>query len=125
MSNKIFTFVIDNPYPYALGVSIILENNSYLSVMKEIFWEDTDEIKIYIERENLDMVTIITSLMLHQTPAEYGSVMSLDELTSKNLHFRLYEGNIITEPAGLTINTFVIFITTCFVIIIIIRRKTK
>jgi hypothetical protein len=90
-----FTFVIDNPYPYALGVSIILENSSCIRVDQKIYHEKSDEIMIYIEDETLNDVTIITSLISHNTPEEYGIVMSLDELPARELNYNIYEGNLI------------------------------
>ncbi|GAH15504.1 unnamed protein product, partial [marine sediment metagenome] len=58
-----FTFVIDNPYPYALGVSIVLENESGIQVIQEIYRENSDEYRIYVEGKNLQNVNVITCLM--------------------------------------------------------------
>ncbi|NHJ50016.1 MAG: hypothetical protein FK733_19645 [Asgard group archaeon] len=117
-----FTFVIDNPYPYALGISIILENDTGTNVIQELYWEDTDEIMIYAEGENLERVYIVTSLMSPETPVEYGQVMSLDELLSFELYYNIFEGNIIDTKS---VNIFYFFLLYIPIILFIVDKKKK
>ncbi|MCK5046271.1 MAG: hypothetical protein KAS22_06805 [Candidatus Heimdallarchaeota archaeon] len=111
-----FTFVIDNPYPYALGVSIILENESGIQVIKEIYRENSDEYRIFVEGMNLQNVYVITSLMSEDSPIEYGSVMSMDELISQELNYNFFEGNVAnTSVAKITYSLFLFIPIVLFV----------
>ncbi len=117
-----FTFVIDNPYPYALGVSFVLENNSDIQVIQEIYHENSDEYQIYVEGSNLDSVYVITSLMTEDTPTDYGVVMSLNELVSIELEYNFFEGNIITTDSAVVVYSVILFIP---IILMIYKKKEK
>lgn len=118
-----FTFVIDNPYPYALGVSIVLENESGIRVIQEVYRENNDELRIYVEGMNLQKVYVITSLMSHETPSEYGQVMSMDELISEDLSYNFFEGNILSTNTAKIVYSFILLIPIA--LFLIIKKKQK
>ncbi|MCE7746006.1 MAG: hypothetical protein GPJ52_12810 [Candidatus Heimdallarchaeota archaeon] len=116
-----FTLVIDNPYPYALGVSIVLENESGIQVIKEIYRENSDEYRIYVEGTNLQNIYVITSLMSEDSPIEYGSVMSMDELISEELNYNFFEGNVVSNVSAKIVYSFLF----CIPITLLLIRKKK
>jgi len=116
-----FTFVIDNPYPYALGVSIVMKNESGVQVLQGIYYENTDEYRIYVEGMNLQTVYVITSLMSSDTPSQFGIVMSLDELTQEDLSYNFFEGNLVTNDTANIGFSLILFIP----IILMIYKKKK
>lgn len=118
-----FTFVIDNPYPYALGVSIVLENESGIQVIQEIYRENSDEYRIYVEGKNLQNVYVITSLMSEDSPIEYGSVMSMDELISQELNYNFYEGNVANTSVAKIAYSLFLFIP--IVLFLIVKKKRR
>ncbi|MBK5112118.1 MAG: hypothetical protein KGD59_04395 [Candidatus Heimdallarchaeota archaeon] len=117
-----FTFVIDNPYPYALGVCIVLENESSTRVIQEIYHENSDEYRIYVEGMNLLDVYIITSLMSEDTPPEYGFVMSLDDLVSQELNYNFYEGNVVSTGSAKIVYSLFLFIP---IVLFLVREKKR
>jgi hypothetical protein len=86
-----FTFEIDNPYPYALGISIAVRDDFGWKVYKEIKRERGDKFSMSIDCVNIKEAYVITSLMSHSTPSEFGVVMSLDEIDSVDLSYTFLE----------------------------------
>ena len=118
-----FTFVIDNPYPQALGISIVLENESGISVIQEIYREKSDELRIYVEGMNLQNVYVITSLMSEVTPAEFGVVMSMDELISQELNYNFFKGNVANTDSAKIVCSILFFIPIALFLIIEKKRR--
>jgi hypothetical protein len=118
-----FTFAIDNPYPYALGVSIVLENASSIRIIQDIYRENSDELQIYAEGMNLLSVYVITSLMSEDTPSEYGSVMAMNELISRDLNYNFYEGNVVSTGSVKIVYSLFLFIP--YVLFVRVNRKRK
>ena len=117
-----FTFVIDNPYPNALGISIILQNESSTRVIQEIYHENSDEYRIYVEGMNLQDVYVITSLMSEETPPEYGIVMSLDDLVSQELNYNFYEGNVVSTGSAKIVYSLFLFIP---IVLFLVSEKKR
>jgi hypothetical protein len=117
-----FTFIIDNPYPYSLGVSFVLENESGFRVIQEIYRENSDELRIYVEGMNLQKVYVITSLMSNVTPSEYGVVMSLDELISKDLNYNFVKGNVGSTGSAKIVYSLFLFIP---IVLFLVREKKR
>ncbi len=119
-----FTFVIDNPYPYALGISIIVKDDIGWNVTQIHNTKKSNEISVYIKGENIQEAYVITSLMSRDTPSEYGVVMALDDVVSVDLNYAFYEGHLETKKS--TFNSFVI-IGSIFILgtIILLKRRKK
>ncbi len=116
-SNDNFTFVIDNPQPYALGISIAFEDDNGWTVIQEINEKKSDDIRIYVEGENIRDVYIITSLLSKNTPTVFGTVMSLNELISVDLNYTFYDGNHVTDGVGISYSYFIIIpVVMCMII---------
>ena len=90
-----FTFTIENPYPYALGISIAFKDNYGWNVTQLLNTEESDTISLYIEGEEITEAYVITSLMSPSTPSDFGIVYSLSELVSEDLTYIFTEGNTI------------------------------
>jgi hypothetical protein len=87
-----FTFVIENPYPYALGISIAFLDDNGWNVTQIFNTENSERISIYIEGDNIKGTYVITSLMSPDTPSDFGIVYNLDEIPSESLDYSFYEG---------------------------------
>ncbi|HUT81691.1 MAG TPA: hypothetical protein VMZ29_10865 [Candidatus Bathyarchaeia archaeon] len=117
-----FTFKIDNPYPYALGVSLVIKDDNNWTVTQTIYHEDTDKIQIYVEGININNVYVITSLMSPDTPTGFGDVFSLDELISSELTYNFFEGNAVTDEVENT-SPYFLFIPMLASLLIVKKRK--
>ena len=92
-----FTFTVDNPYPFALGISVVIEDESGWNVTTALHHKNSDKISIYIEGNDISEAYIITSLMRSYTPTEYGIIYSLDELVSVELSYVFTDGAITSQ----------------------------
>ena len=73
---------------------------------------------------NLQNVYVITSLMSEDSPIEYGSVMSMDELISQELNYNFFEGNVAnTSVAKIAYSLFLFIPIALFLIVKKKRRK--
>ncbi|NHJ84969.1 MAG: hypothetical protein FK734_05875 [Asgard group archaeon] len=118
-----FTFIIDNPYPFTLGISIVINDDSNWNVYQEFYYEDTDEIRIYIEGENIEDLYIITSLMSSETPNEFGTITSLDQVESQILSYYYLEGNVVNTKLSKITYSVIFFIPIA--LIVLIKRNHK
>lgn len=87
-----FTFIIENPYPYSLGISVIIKDDNGWNVTQYINNEQSDLISIFIEGTNIQDAYILTSLMSSETPSNFGVVYSMSEIPSELLDYYFYEG---------------------------------
>jgi len=119
-----FTFTIDNPYPYALGISVILEDENGWNVTKSLHHEDTDKISIYIEGNDISKAYVITSLMTSSTPSDYGIIYSMDELVSVKLSYVFTEG-AITSPVEESKSSFLVTLLAFPAICVLLVNRKK
>ncbi|MCE7743205.1 MAG: hypothetical protein GOP50_12210 [Candidatus Heimdallarchaeota archaeon] len=119
-----FTFVIENPYPYALGISIAFKDDSGWNVTQYFNTEQSDQISLYIEGTKIQEAYVITSLMSASTPSDFGVVYALSELPSEKLDYFFFEGRLeITDESSFAFVTFVSIV--CLFLIAKIRRDRK
>ena len=85
------TFQIENPQSYALGISVVILDNSGWSVTQSIHTEQSSVITKHITGSGVQEIYIITSLMSQDTPTEYGDVYALDEVPSVELTYTISE----------------------------------
>ena len=123
--NDNFTFIIDNPHPYALGISIAIKDNNGWNVTQIINTKRSDKIALYCEGEDIQESYVITSLMTEQTPPDYGQVYSLEDVESVNLSYEFLEGYIEIDEGSFS--TLIVFSTILFVsgTLVILRRRRK
>jgi len=98
-----FTFVIENPYPNALGISIAFIDDNGWNVTQVFNTDDSDKIYLYVEGDNIQEAYVITSLMSLHTPSDFGVVYDPTEVPSESLDYFFYEGSyeIMHIPADL------------------------
>ncbi len=119
-----FTFVIENPYPYALGISIAYLDDAGWNVTQFFNTVNSEQISLYIEGTNIQEAYVITSLMSANTPADFGIVYALSELDSESLDYYFYEGKYeITDESSFTI--IILPVLTCILVISGMRRKSR
>jgi hypothetical protein len=87
-----FTFVIENPYPNALGISIAFLDDNGWNVTQILNTNYSERIGLHVEGNNIQIAYVITSLMSPSTPSDFGIVYSLAEVPSKTLDYLCYEG---------------------------------
>jgi hypothetical protein len=87
-----FTFVIENPYPNALGISIAFLDNNGWNVTQVFNTEHSERIYLCVEGNNIQEAYVITSLMSPDTPSDFGIVYNLNEISSESLDYFFYEG---------------------------------
>jgi hypothetical protein len=96
-----FTFVIENPYPYALGISVAFLDDNGWNVTQVFNTEDSERIRVYIEGDNIQIAYVITSLMAPDTPSDYGIIYDLTEIPSESLDYLFYEGAPVLIPGDI------------------------
>lgn len=96
-----FTFVIENPYPYALGISIAFVDDDGWNVTQVFNTENSDKIYLYVEGDNIQKAYVITSLMSPNTPSDFGVVYDSTEVPSEPLDYFFYEGRYETIPGDI------------------------
>ena len=122
--NDNFTFAIDNPYPYALGISIAIKDDNGWNVTQQILKKKTDRIAFYCEGDGIQEAYVITSLMSEQTPTDYGMVYSLDELESVELDYEFYEDYVeIDEGSYSTLIALSAIPIVCGILVVLRRRR--
>ncbi|MHA1909884.1 MAG: hypothetical protein ACW98Y_21510, partial [Candidatus Thorarchaeota archaeon] len=101
---------------YALGISVVILDDSGWRVIQSLHTEHTDWIEEYISGINVQEVYIITSLMSADTPSEYGDIYHLDEIPSVALDYEIEEWH---TPLGSNNNlTYIIPISGAAVLVI-------
>jgi hypothetical protein len=122
-----FTFVIQNPYPFALGVVAAIRDNNGWNITQIFNTKESDTISVYIEGDDITEAHVITSLMSSSTPNEYGILYSLDELTNKELDYTFYEGKYIETPTESSSNTLISIgsIILLSIILVVVKRKRR
>lgn len=123
IDNDNFTFEIDNPYPYALGIAIAVEDVSGWKVYKDIKREKGDKLSMCAEGVNIQNAYVITSLMSETTPSEFGVVMSLDEIYSEELSYTFLEG--ILTPTRSSFGYLPILISLSAITILFVNKRRK
>lgn len=119
-----FSFEIENPYPDALGISVILRDDSGWNVTQYFNTENSDLISLYVEGHNIQEVYIVTSLMSSDTPSDFGIVYSMSEVHSKSLDCYFYEGKHDTNESNLVFVP-IISLVCLFLISRIKRNESK
>lgn len=121
-----FTFEIENPHPYALGISIAIKQNDGWNVTQSIHTEKREHISKYIVREKDADVFVITSLMAEGTPSDYGILLEGDSPPFLNLDVKYIEGY---NPPSKTGNLNLQIISVCLVflgsLLLITRRRKR
>ena len=119
-----FTFVIENPHPYTLGISIVIKDENGWNITQEIIKKKTDQIVLYCESTDIEEAYVITSLMTEETPTDFGTVLSLDEVESVELNIAFYESYVeIDEGLFSSIAVFSTILITAGLIVILKRRR--
>ncbi len=120
-----FTFVIDDPYPNALGISIAIKDDYGWNVTQYFNTADSEQISLYIEGDNIQQAYVITSLMSPDTPSEFGVVYALTEVPSESLNYFFYEGRYETTEESSSAFVPLLSIFSLFVGVLFRRRKKK
>ncbi|MHA1199904.1 MAG: hypothetical protein ACTSQF_11300 [Candidatus Heimdallarchaeaceae archaeon] len=125
-SGNNYTFVIENPYPNSLGISIVVKDTNGWNVTQKLVNQDTTDLSFYISGDGLQEVYIITSLMSPTVPSEYGNILSLEEIIYEKLDFTIYEGfqDISgTDKSNFSSSMFVLVMFITCVTVLAKRRK--
>ena len=93
-----FTILINNPYPYALGVVVAQRNSSGWSVSQSQYHYRSVFISECIQSNGAEEVYVITTLMSDETPTDFQDVLSLDEIPSLSLDLSFREGLETSQP---------------------------
>ncbi|MBY8999954.1 MAG: hypothetical protein KGD64_03485 [Candidatus Heimdallarchaeota archaeon] len=104
-----FTFIIENPYPYALGISIAFKDVNGWNVTQYFNTEKSKQISFYVEGGDIQQAFVITSLMSPDTPEDFGVVYSLTELQSEFLDYSFYKGRFELEESSGFISLLAVF----------------
>jgi len=91
-----FTFVIENPYPKALGISIAFMDDDGWNVTQIFNTENSEHISLYVEGKNIRDAYVITSLMSPNTPPDFGVIYDPAEVLSDPLDYVIFEGSYET-----------------------------
>ncbi|MFX1255113.1 MAG: hypothetical protein ACFFCZ_26170 [Promethearchaeota archaeon] len=122
-----FTILIENPFPYSLGMSIVIKDINGWNVTQKLYSENSDLIEEYISGTDIQEIYIITSLMSATTPTFYGVVGGLDDLPSVKLDFKFIEGDYNpleqTSEVSYDFLTFIIIFASTSIYLVLKRRR--
>jgi len=125
-----FTFEIESPPQYALGISIAIKDKNGWNVTQKLYTDESMTIVEYISGDEIDEVYIITSLMNNNTPSEYGIITLYDNPPpSLKLDYSFtewhYGPNLITESIWILVLGIIVITIIGIVIIFFIRKKKE
>ncbi len=119
-----FTFEIENPYPYALGIVIAVLDADGWRVNQLIRYSVAGSFSEYVEGHEIEEVNIITCVMSADTPTDYHDVFALDEIPHVNLDYSIRQG-IITNYSQIPFFALIIGLPTVVVISAVIMVKYR
>jgi hypothetical protein len=121
-----FTFRIENPTSYALGISIAILDESGWVISQSLHTEYLEWIEVYCSGTNVQEVYVITSLMNIDTPEDYGQIYNLDEIPSVELDYNITEGIPQSNPE---LNMYIIPLSGVMILtigaIVIYRMRSR
>jgi hypothetical protein len=122
-----FTISIDNPYPYAMGVVVVLRNSTGWYVSQFQHHSASGTISEHIRCYGAEEMYVITTLMSDETPTDFQDVLSLDEVPSVSLDLSFTEGETQSQPkSDMIILTFgIIGIVALSSIFTVVRWKRR